>query len=268
MLNTIQETLLLTCHDYLERKLPPARLFPVAALLSWHGGWPGDCTLADKIAAAITDAQLEDGGWCNIEQTAWALLALEKLPGNWDVERKRGKTWLYCQRNGDGWGFSIRHKPCIPATALVLLALHVGDATAERWLAKTWQNDLKSKYQLSYKAAWYLLACAEQADEQLKNATLRYLAEDQRDDGSWGPWKDHPAPTDCPSTGMVMLAMSKYPHNLQSAETERCIFRARNWMDKNITKDGFFPTHYIEYGTAWLYAGLSSWQMQGFVECD
>lgn len=179
-----------------------------------------------------------------------------------------GKSWLHRQRNGKGWGFSIRHKPCIPATAIVLLALHDGDSIAERWLAKTWQNDLNSKYQLSYKAAWYLLACAKQDDEQLKLATISYLVGDQREDGSWGPWKEHPAPTDCPSTGMAMLAMSKYPYCRQSAEMECCISKARNWMKINITKNGFFPTHYIEYGTAWLYAGLSGWQRQGFVECD
>lgn len=263
MLEKIRNRLLDTCQDYLERQLPPARLAPVAALLCWNGRWPGHEALGMAVAEAIAGARLEDGGWCNVEETCWSLMALSKLPSGHKCPLSAGRRWLHAQKRGDGWGFSIRHSPCIPATAIARLALNGNDAISARWLSATWCNDLESKFKLSYKASWYLLA-RDVDDEELAVRTATHLVQDQRGDGSWGPWKEHPAPADCFSTGIAMLSLAAQPDNVLPSSIDASISRAIGWMCENILESGFFRTHYLEYGTAWLYAGLENWLSRGW----
>ena len=125
-----------------------------------------------------------------------------------------------------------------------------------------WENDLNSSISLNYKGAWYLLACQafRQTDifsHALFQRTIEYLVSQQREDGSWGPWKDHPAPSECFITGICLatlaLSLPKGPDKIIVPSLKKGI----GWIQGNQLESGMFATHYIDEGSAWIYFGWS-----------
>jgi len=161
------------------------------------------------------------------------------------------------ERSGLAWGYCRRDSPCIPITATVkLLVPSLWDRRAAEWLRHTWERDLDGRYQLSYKAAWYLLACAHQEGGiPLTAQTYDHLLADQRPDGGWGPWRTHPAPTDSFSTGIAMWALTKHP---RPEKVIAALERAAAFCAESQLESGLFPAHYIEEGSAWLLLGWSA----------
>ena len=254
----MRQALLGVCRDYLRRSLPVRRLSPVLKLLAWSATWQNDEALFESLTTRIVEERQADGGWTDCEESAWHLLALRSLLARQQSHFALSETWLYQERVQQGWGYSRRDHPNIPITSLVRMALEVpDDDPSSTWLQLTWENDMHAMFQLSYKAAWYLLARADTpADSKLAHATVRHLLADQRDDGGWGPWRVHPAATDCFATGIALLALGMEPLANTSA-VERCVMRGLGWIAANILDTGLFPTHYIEFGSAWLLAALS-----------
>jgi hypothetical protein len=230
----------------------------VVKLLAWSAPWKHDEALCEPLATRIVEERQADGGWTDCEESAWHLLALRSLPISQQVHFALSETWLYQERAQLGWGYSRRDYPNIPITALVRMALKIADDDpSSAWLQRAWENDLHAAFQLSYKAAWYLLARADSpTDRKLAHATVLHLLADQRDDGGWGPWRIHPAATDCFATGIALLALGMEP-SANTPAVEDCIIRGLGWIEANMLETGLFPTHYIEFGSAWLLAALS-----------
>jgi len=259
-LDKLHSALVQTITDFLDRRLPLRRIILVASLLKHcHKELPD----AKRISRRLLSEQHKDGGWIDCEDTTWALYYLDdKINGKRKVA---GMRWLENERNPrKGWGFCKRDHSCIPITAQILYFLpEIGfNSEAIRWLEKEWTKDSESPIKLNYKAAWYMLTYMEffkktSLSEDLFRRTTTYLLAEQRRDGSWGPWKKHPAPSDCFSTGICMAALAQSYCITKNRDIRSALLRSIQWIKGNQLKNGLFPTHYIEEGSAWLFWGWS-----------
>lgn len=247
--------------DFLNRQLPLRRIILVSSLLK-------DCKLESpenaKIINRLINEQKADGGWIDCEDTAWSLYYLSHI----NSERKnvdKGLLWLENEKSKNkGWGFCKRDQPCIPITAQILYLLpHFHhDIEAIQWLENEWNKDLTSPIKLNYKAAWYLLVYNRLQNNaslstEVFNRTINYLLSEQRENGGWGPWKKHPAPTDCFITGICMAALAlSYPISGDNRIVDS-LTAGIHWIENNQLENGLFPTHYIEEGSAWILFGWS-----------
>lgn len=245
---TLEEILV----DFVRRRLPHRRIAKLAGLLLLSTQAAQQCPKwAATVADALLNQQQHDGGWVDCEDTAWCSFVLRSLGYHGNLEA--ALRWLKEERSGDAWGYCRRDTPCIPLTsAFRLLVPSLWDGRAASWLQSAWLSDYQSPVRLSYKAAWYLLAAQSSEEEPLQRAAKDYLLNDQRMDGGWGPWRNHPAPTDCFCTGIAMWALA-----LQKPEKRitASLHRALKWCENNHLPSGLFPTHFIEEGSAWIHLG-------------
>lgn len=253
--------------DFMQRGLPVRRLSPLVALLIWGNAWEGDSELCKNVCSYLLQNRRPDGGWVDCEDTAWSLFVLDyfyQQASSCCLEKTR--NWLLEERSGQGWGYARRDNPNIPISALVRICCPLlADDPSATWLRRTWEQDLQSKYQLSYKAAWFLLGRGDtEEDRTLALRTLRHLEQDQRKDGGWGPWREHYAPTDCFATGIILSALGREPL-AEGSQGEAMATKAIKWAQKICNESGLFPTHYIELNSAWMLNGLlscsSRWQL-------
>ena len=256
--NKLSLSLINILHDFLSRCLPLRRITLVASLLK------NICISLPykELNVRILSEQKEDGGWIDCEDTAWSLYCLD---GQEDVESEfaRGRLWLENERcNDKGWGFCARDNPCIPITAQILYFLPQSQAFSQSvyWLEKQWRKDLRSQVNLNYKGAWYLLSYyklheSTNLSSQLFNDSVDYLIREQRDNGSWGPWKSHPAPGDCFITGICLAALSLSCSISGNNRILSCLRKGIKWIKRSQLENGLFPTHYIEEGSAWILFG-------------
>lgn len=249
-----------TTHDFLNRSLPLRRTTLVVSLLK-----SSSITFPYKeLNTRILSEQKEDGGWIDCEDTAWSLYCLD---GQEDVgsEFARGYLWLENERCSDkGWGFCARDNPCIPITAQILYFLPQSQAFSQSvyWLEERWRKDLQAPVNLNYKGAWYLLAYYKQYKSknlalQLFNESLDYLIREQRENGSWGPWKSHPAHGDCFITGICLAALGLSYSISGDNRILPCLKKGIRWIKRSQLGNGLFPTHYIEEGSSWILFGWS-----------
>lgn len=260
-LDNLSSSLINIIDDFLDRNLPLRRITPVSSLLN-------NCNIVspnnEKLLNRVISEQKGDGGWIDCEDTAWALYCLSHNMASQNYMEK-GLLWLEKEKAEEGgWGFCSRDKSCIPITAQILYLLpHFHhDTAAVQWLEEEWNKDLKSPVNLNYKAAWYLLVYNTLKNEtslsaELFNKTLKYLLNEQREDGGWGPWKKHPAPSDYFITGICMAALAlSYPISANNNIFD-CLKAGIQWIENHQLENGLFPTHYIEEGSAWILFGWS-----------
>lgn len=238
--------------DFARRRLPHRRIAKLAGLLllstQTNQKYP-------EWAAAVVDTllnkQQHDGGWVDCEDTTWCSFVLSSLGHRERLDATL--RWLEGERSGDAWGYCRRDTPCIPITSTIrLLSPTLWDVRSASWLRSAWSQDFQAPVRLSYKAAWYLLAGQSADKELLRETTKEFLLGDQRPDGGWGPWRNHPAPSDCFCTGIAMWALSLQKHDERVASS---LNRALQWCENQCLPNGLFPTHFIEEGSAWIYLG-------------
>ena len=242
--------------DFIQRKLPYRRVARLAGLLllsgvdGAHAHWP------EMVLHYLANKRQSDGAWVDCEDTVWCIYVLQCLGEEPEV-LERSRKWLAAERSGDGWGYCQRDAPCIPITSIVrLLIPALCDDRSSTWLYEQWLRDFSGPVRLSYKAAWFLLSQGRQEkDLRLGEQTLKHLLVDQREDGGWGPWREHPAPTDCFSTGIAMWAIASSHSDNQ---TDEALERAIQWCESLRLDNGLFATHYIEEGSAWIHLGWSA----------
>lgn len=242
--------------DFIQRKLPHRRVARLAGLLLLSGIEGTSVTWRESVLSYLVSKRHTDGAWVDCEDTAWCILVLRYL-GDPSIDTGLSIKWLAEERSGDGWGYCHRDTPCIPITSTIrLLVPSLRDERSATWLNNQWLKDVNNLQCLSYKAAWFLLAQDKQeGNSSLFERTLNHLLADQRDDGVWGPWRNHPAPTDCFSTGIAMWAIASVSNSRQSDEALK---RAIHWCESNRLDNGLFATHFIEEGSAWLHLGWSA----------
>ncbi len=246
-------------HSGLQQELEPVRLGRAGyALLvggcSVKGNFP-----RQLLASYLVVAQRQDGGWSDVEETLWCLGFLSYFEDQFQEEINRGKHWLALNQLPCGaWGKTNRDQPRIPITALAtVLVPEVINKTSLEWLGNQWKSDLESPTQLSYKGAYFLISQKHNeasSNSDLIDTTLNYLVREQSDDGSYGPWKDHPAGSDPWSTGIVLWGLS----TLKDQAPKRTIERAASWLESTQLSNGLWPYHYIDNGSAMALIGLSN----------
>lgn len=204
--------------------------------------------------------RLADGGWADVEETTWAVAfhdAFSKWVSSTPSLRSESINWLVKERTAEGaWGRSSRERPRVPVTAWVFTLLpELADENSIRWLESEWRKDLSAEVKLTYKGALTLKAFAsadcKYKDLDLLSATVKYLLDEQNEDGGFGPWKRHPVGSEPWSTGIALIGLTAWPELLQTEAVERALA----WLERVQLPNGLWPCHYIEEGSAYCYWG-------------
>ena len=122
------------------------------------------------------------------------------------------------------------------------------------WLLDEWRKDFAGPVRLSYKAGFFLLAMAQKQKNDLIVQTISHLAQDQNDDGGFGPWRDHPIGSDPWSTGVVLWGLSKWIDLVDAMVIEKALA----WLRKTQLPSGYWPYHYLDDGTSLALIGAVS----------
>ncbi len=201
-----------------------------------------------------------DGGWTDVEETMWAVTALDLLNG-WDISspilRNNSINWLNGQKTQEGaWGRNYRDIARIPITGMLLTILpELADDRSINWLENEWKEDLTAPAQLTYKGALFLSASAKNKlslnNNELIDKTISYLANEQNPDGGFAPWKGHPIGSEPWSTGIVLIGLSAWP----TLVNHDVFLKALGWLGQNQLPNGLWPCHYLEEGSAYCFWG-------------
>lgn len=228
-----------------------------------HAGWTllvAGCnpnnTLFKQVSEYLTQERFADGGWSDSDTSVFACAFLNQIDGNNKIFRE-AIQWLENSRNPKGgWGHHPRDRARIPTTALALILLPEAASNKDyEWIAGEWARELDGPIQLSYKAGFYLLSANnESSDPDLSHRTINYLANDQNDDGGFGPWKNHPIGSDPWSTGVVLWGLSKW---IDKVDPD-VIKRALRWLENSQLPSGYWPYHYLDEGTSYALIGAVS----------
>jgi len=241
--------------DALERRLEPIRTARTAVALMLAGSNANSLVIR-KACTHLLKAQVDNSGWSDPEESAWAIGAIRGLGEEEKVLTRSATEWLHAVRHPDGgWGLHPRDKARIKTTALI--SALVPDVIMEKdtqWLAQEWRKDFSSPVRLSYKAGFFLLAISNGSEDNLITQTINHLADDQNEDGGFGPWKGHPMGSDPWSTGVVLWGLSKWIENIDIKVIEKAI----NWLKKTQLPNGYWPYHYLDDGTSMALIGAIS----------
>ncbi len=243
-------------HEMLEKDLDLARVTRAgAALLS---GGVARCSIPHQLIPRCLKAQKEDGGWIGITDTMWNLYFLKRYAQEefWRPIQN-GIEFLNNQQTVDGlWGRSARDRSRIPVTGMLLYFLpELATESRLLGLELLWWRERDS---LAYKAGYTLMALGSHhhVPKQIGfyDHTIRWLCENQRPDGSFGPWKDHPAPSTVYWTAVAVLGLLQYP-DLVPVET---IQKGIDWIISHQMRSGIWPYHEVDEGAAWALLCLST----------
>lgn len=243
----------------IEQDLEPVRSAQAGWALLASGCSPAATFPGHTLAQHLVATQQDDGGWADVEETLWCLGYLSAFGSQYSSEMARGKMWLTSARLPCGaWGRTGRDRPRIPITSLVsVLTPGVADKAALLWLAEAWKKDLSSPVQLTYKGGFFLLSQghpeAPKAPDLVRD-TLAYLAQEQDEQGGFGPWKGHPVGSDPWSTGVVLWGLSR----LTTAVPDKIVARAISWLQTKQLSNGLWPYHYLDEGATMALIGISS----------
>ncbi len=248
--------LFLVLRQYLEKQIELERIVGVAVLLIRSGVNQNNSTF-QEIAKRCLAEQKDDGGWTDVEETVWVLSFLK----NFNQEKKtieNGFYWLNQQRHSNGsWGNSQRDIGRIPLTGL-LVHFHpeISLKKTISWLENEWNREKENFPLLTYKGAFILSGLKTSANKAYTTPLIEeiytFLANEQNDDGGFGPWKDHPIGSEPWSTGIVLLGLLSYPELIKKEVIEKAV----DWLAETQLPNGLWPYHYIEEGSAWALYGL------------
>lgn len=241
--------------DAVARGLEPVRI-AMAAYGLLLAGASARTPILKAATELLVQRQKPDGGWSDPEETAWALGSIRSVQGRNDVAVVSAIRWLESARaQGEGWGRHSRDHARIPTTALISIFVpEVVKAEDRDWLTKEWQRDFESPVRLLYKAGFFLLAMAQRQENDLVVRTISHLAQDQNDDGGFGPWKGHPIGSDPWSTGVVLWGLSKWIDHIDAMVIEKALA----WLRNTQLPSGYWPYHYLDDGTSLALIGAVS----------
>ena len=220
--------------------------------------------LFNDLAGRCVRTQHEDGGWVAVVDTMWNMRFLSLLDASsYGRAIERGEKYLNGNTSAMGlWGRSKRDFDRIPVSGIMLSRLQ-NMVSVERLLGleHLWVKEFGS---LTYKAAYTLMAFCDNNYSPTRTdlivKTIRWIEENQREDGSFGPWKNHPVASDTYCTAIALLGMLTYPQLLDRSS----IVRASDWLLKTQLPSGVWPFHEIEDGGSWALRALVESKRQGF----
>jgi len=236
-----------------KKQIEIKRLTKTASLLILSGLAPN--SIPDKIIKRVINQQKNDGGWVSVVDTIWntfflSLINKEKYFHNVN----NGKKYLINQKNNYGlWGRSKRDMSRIPVSGILLyLFPDIAKKKELKQLEALWDSEINS---IVYKAGYTLMAFKKNEylpqNQEIIKKTCKWLAENQRNDGGFAPWKEHPVDSDVFCTSISILGLSQYIQFVP----EYTFQKASSWLINNRLKSGIWKYHEIEDGASWgLYA--------------
>jgi hypothetical protein len=235
------------------KNLDLKRITKTASLLVLSGlSWN---SIPREIVNRCRQEQQPDGGWVSTVDTLWNAFFLRTLDeeGNRSAVHK-ALDFISALENKQGlWGRSQRDVSRIPVTGILFyLFPELANERKLHLLEKLWQAEKNS---LTYKAAYILMAFRatgyDPEDKNLIDDTVEWLKENQRDDGGFAPWKDHPVDADVFCTAVAVLGMLQY----RAAVPGEVFQKSYHWLLNTRLPNGIWPYHEIEDGASWgLYA--------------
>ena len=255
--------------DFLNKDIELIRICRIAVLLKESGVKP-ETSLYHNLAKKCIDMQRDDGGWTDVVETMWCTIVLD-LFNEFSDPVEKALIWIRGQEHKDGgWGKSVRDSGRIPVTALLLYLLpQLSSDQNLKWLENEWYQEQKQDPCLTYKAAFTLMAFSQNnyhpENHDLITDTIRWLFDQQNDDGGWGPWEGHPVGSDPWCTGIGMVGLFQYPDKFP----QEVLLKALKWLREKQLPNGLWPYHYIEEGSGWaLYALVMSYKILNGKDVD
>ena len=250
-------SLLVLLTDFVEKQMELERLLKVAFLLL-RSGVRTDNSVFAEVAKRCLIEQKADGGFIDVEDSAWAVAFLKRYPELVD-EYKHGLIWLrQRQLESGGWGKNERDTGRIPITGVLLYLLpELANIKSLRWIEKAWKEDYIQQPALTYKAAFSFMALKTTnsmfSDQTLFKDTEKWLESQQNDDLGWGPWRGHPVGSSPFCTGVALVGLLQYPNLVD----KQVIVNGLEWIQKKQLPGGLWSDHYIEEGSAWCFYALT-----------
>lgn len=209
-----------------------------------------------EFVSKCIDSQNKDGGFIGNTDTIWNIKFLEFFP-EYKNERFLALSWLK-ENNGDepGFGRSKRDMHRIPVTGLALYLLpELANKENLEWLELAW---ISEKNSLTYKGAYTILALNNNSyspihQEDLIKETADWIVSQQSSDGGYGPWLNHPVGKNVYCTAVAILALI----SMNDDKYNDAIRKSYNYICNSQLKNGVWPYHEIEDGTAWGLFALS-----------
>ncbi|MDO4857595.1 MAG: terpene cyclase/mutase family protein [Thermoguttaceae bacterium] len=247
--------------EMLKKNLELRRITKTASLLLLSGF---SSPFFPQIANICKCSQRVDGGWVSIVDTMWNVFFLTQFNTNYYSEQiSLGIEYINANQGEHGiWGRSIRDFERIPISGMMLYLLPQL-ITPKRMAAleDLWYSEKDS---LTYKAAYTLLAfkCNHYVPtrKNLIEETVDWLVQNQRKDGSFAPWKNHPVASDTYCSSLALLGLLTYEEYVQKCVVSTAI----NWLVEKQLPQGIWPFHEIEDGTSWALYSLSIAHRKGF----
>lgn len=238
----------------LDKRLDPERLAKVGAVL-YSKQEAAENKLFTEVADFLCQSQNIDGGWVDVEETAWAIAFLKNMPLYYKTSIEKGLKWLVQQRTScGGWGRSNRDKPRIPYTSWVIVLIpEIASKEDYIWLEQECSREKNTDPLLSYKIAMPLIAfdrCKNSLNKkEFVKSLVPFLVKSQNYDGGFAPWRGHPCGSDPWCTSVAVLGLLTNPELVHHS----VLTGAFNWLESNQLPNGAWPYHYIDEGTALAY---------------
>ena len=241
--------------EFLSKDIELIRVCRTAVLLKESGVNPFN-TVYGEVARKCVRNQLKDGGWTDVEETLWCAAFLDFYDDFSDSVNGAVK-WLNEQECSDGcWGKSKRDRARIPLTSLLLCFMpQLKSDDRMKWIEDKWHQEQKLDPNLTYKVALTIMAFSRNKytpeNNQLINKSVKWLCEQQNENGGWSPWKNHPVGSDPWCTGISLISLTHFKDKLPAEVLNSGI----DWLMRKQLPNGLWPYHYIEDGSSWaLYA--------------
>lgn len=244
-----------------KKQLELKRITKTATILLKTGfSSPGSfATLEEKCISS----QHRDGGWVAIVDTMWNIVFLSLVnPQKYANNILAGKNYLLGNVGPNGiWGRSARDFERIPVSGTLLFLLpEFANVERMQALERLW---ISEKNSLTYKASYTLMAFRKNAykphQDHLVSETMTWLLENQREDGSFAPWKNHPVTSDTYCTAIALLGLLSFPKFSNTLVVEK----AASWLLDTQLPEGIWPFHEIEDGGGWALFALASLKSGG-----
>lgn len=186
----------------------------------------------------------------NISEKIFSMGFLSYFP---EAENFRVKliNEVFNEINSDGGiGRFVGDRSRIPVCWKLLENLHLSGIQKNNaikkiinWMQEEWSKDIV-RGGLSYKCSGILLANTyyKEFDKKFIEICIKWLLQDQNDDGGWGPKKDAPVGSVPSDTGLALRALSNY----QNEEIKEAINRGEKWLLNNKSNSGFWKEHPME----------------------
>lgn len=237
------------------KNLEIKRITKTSSLLILSGVTPN--SISGEIINRVISEQNKSGGWVSIVDTMWNTFFLHLINREkYHQKIKAGKEYLLKHKNKhELWGRSKMDMSRIPVSGILLyLFPDLNKDKTILYLENLWKSEMNS---LVYKAGYSLLAFKKNnylPDEKnlIKN-TCDWLISNQRPDGGFAPWFDHPVDSDIFCTSIATLGLLQYPEYVNSNVYQDSF----DWIINNRLKSGIWKYHEIEDGASWGLFALS-----------